>query len=43
MPFVEDAMKRVVNHFDSERKIFMEVVDAETGIDHSSMTGRVCL
>jgi len=40
MPFVEDAMKRVVNHFDDERSIFMEVVDAEHGIDHSSMTGR---
>jgi len=40
MPFVDDAMRRVVKHFDTERRIFMETVDPVTGIDHSNMDGR---
>jgi mannose/cellobiose epimerase-like protein (N-acyl-D-glucosamine 2-epimerase family) len=40
MPYVEDAMRRVVKHFDTERKCFMETVDPVTGVDHSSMGGR---
>lgn len=41
MPFVEDAMRRVKLHFDPERKIFMEVVDPETGVNHDTMSSRM--
>jgi N-acylglucosamine 2-epimerase len=41
MPFVEDAMDRVKLHYDAERRILMETVDPEQGIDHSTMAGRL--
>ena len=41
MPYVEDAMRRVKLHFDSERKIFMESADRERGVQHDSMGGRL--
>lgn len=40
LPFVDDAMRRVVVHFDPERKIFMESANPVHGVDHSTMSGR---
>mmetsp|Transcript_3651 Transcript_3651/g.9111 ORF Transcript_3651/g.9111 Transcript_3651/m.9111 type:complete len:428 (+) Transcript_3651:66-1349(+) len=41
MPFVEDAMRRVKLHYDTDRKIFMEVADPEKGVHHETMASRL--
>ena len=41
LPFVNDAMRRVVKHFDAERQILMENVDKERGVLHDSMAGLI--
>ena len=40
LPFVDDAMRRVVVHFDPDRKIFLESADPVHGVDYSTMSGR---
>ena len=37
MSDVEDAMRRVALHFDSERAVLMEVADPEKGVGHETM------
>lgn len=40
MPDVEDAMRRVSIHLDSQRNVLMESADPVTGVSHDSMGGR---
>ena len=42
MRFIESAMRRVIPHFDTSNRVFMEtVVDPSLGVDHSTSVGRL--
>jgi len=42
MKFIENAMARVVPHFDKISKVFMEtVIDTTRGVDHTTSAGRL--